>query len=91
MGRFHSIQIDTAAMLVHKTKGDHNIPLLNVHQHDVSDVRWNPSKGESFVTSLFKLWFISIPSLVSYWAVKWSVVNNDRVLKDKFCQKILVQ
>ena len=30
---------DTAAMLVHKNKGDQKIPLLNVHQNGVNDVR----------------------------------------------------
>ena len=34
---------------------------------------------------------ISIRGLVSYWEIQWSAVNNDRVLKDKFCQKIWVQ
>ena len=34
---------------------------------------------------------ISIRALVSYWEIQWSAVNNDRVLKDKFCQKIWVQ
>ena len=32
---------------------------------------------------------ISIRALVSYWEIQWSALNNDRVLKDKFCQKIL--
>ena len=49
------------------------------------------SIGESFVTSLFTFCFISIRDLVSYWEIQWSAVNNDRVLKDKFCQKIWVQ
>ena len=47
--------------------------------------------GESFVTSLLTFCFISIRALVSYWAIKWSAVNNDRALKDKLCQNIWVQ
>ena len=34
---------------------------------------------------------ISIRALVSYWAIQWSAVNNDRALKDKFCQNIWIQ
>ena len=47
--------------------------------------------GESFVTSLFTFCFLSIRALVSYWKIWWAALNNDRVLKDKFCQKIWVQ
>ena len=46
------------------------------------------SKRRIFVY-IFRL--ISIRALVSYWEIEWSAVNNDRVLKDKFCQKIWVQ
>ena len=33
---------------------------------------------------------ISMRALVSNWEIRWSTVNNDRVLNDKFCQKIWV-
>ena len=44
--------------------------------------------GESLFTYFASLAYVS---LVSYWEIQWSAVNNDRVLKDKFCQKIWVQ
>ena len=34
---------------------------------------------------------ISIRALVSNWEIQWSALNNDRVLKNKFYQKIWVQ
>ena len=31
---------------------------------------------------------INIRALVSYGEIQWSAINNNRVLKDKLCQKI---